>query len=71
MRMSAFDAGAGVDDAESIGTLHPRLDPGIAPTDTAEVDGPDTNDELVGRAKSASAHGWHLRRVLCESRRSS
>ena len=48
--MSAYYTGAGVDDAESIRTIHRALDLGITLIDTAEVYGPYTNEELVGRA---------------------
>ena len=50
MGMSAFYAGAGSDDAGSIRTIHRALDLGITFLDTAEVYGPYTNEELVGRA---------------------
>jgi aryl-alcohol dehydrogenase-like predicted oxidoreductase len=48
--MSAYYTGAGVDDAESIRTIHRALDLGITFIDTAEIYGPYTNEELVGRA---------------------
>ena len=50
MGMSAFYTGAGADDAESIRTIHRALDLGITFIDTAELYGPFTNEELVGRA---------------------
>jgi aryl-alcohol dehydrogenase-like predicted oxidoreductase len=50
MGMSAFYTGAGTDDAESIRTIHRALDLGITLIDTADVYGPHTNEELVGRA---------------------
>src|SRR4030088_2479565 len=50
MAMSAYYTGAGVDDAKSIRTIHRALDLGITLVDTAEVYGPYTNEELVGRA---------------------
>jgi aryl-alcohol dehydrogenase-like predicted oxidoreductase len=50
MGMSAFYTGAGVDEAESIRTIHRALDLGITFLDTAEVYGPYTNEELVGKA---------------------
>src|ERR1700674_1820084 len=50
MGMSAYYTGAGSDDAESIRTIRRALDLGINFVDTAEVYGPYTNEELVGRA---------------------
>jgi len=56
MGMSAFYTGAGVDDAESIRTIHRALDLGITFIDTAEIYGPYTNEELVGRALAGRRH---------------
>jgi aryl-alcohol dehydrogenase-like predicted oxidoreductase len=50
MGMSTAYAGAGQDDAESIRTIHRALDLGVTLLDTAEIYGPFTNEELVGRA---------------------
>ena len=50
MGMSAFYTGKGTDDAESIRTIHRALDLGVTFFDTAEIYGPYTNEELVGRA---------------------
>ena len=50
MGMSAAYTGAGSDDAESIRTIHRAIDLGVTLIDTAEVYGPYTNEELVGRA---------------------
>ena len=50
MGMSAYYAGAGSDDAESVRTIQRALDLGITFLDTAEIYGPYTNEELVGRA---------------------
>jgi aryl-alcohol dehydrogenase-like predicted oxidoreductase len=50
MGMSFGYTGAGSDDAESIRTIHRALDLGVTFIDTAEVYGPFTNEELVGRA---------------------
>ncbi|MFD5558650.1 aldo/keto reductase [Streptomyces sp. NPDC127068] len=50
MGMSAFYTGAGTDEAEAVRTLHRALDLGVTFLDTAEVYGPYTNEELLGRA---------------------
>jgi len=50
MGMSAAYTGAGSDDAESIRTIHRALDLGVTFLDTAEIYGPFTNEELLGRA---------------------
>jgi aryl-alcohol dehydrogenase-like predicted oxidoreductase len=50
MGMSAAYTGAGVDDAESIRTVHRALELGVTLIDTAEIYGPYTNEELIGRA---------------------
>ena len=50
MGMSHAYAGAGSDDAESVRAIHRALDLGVTLVDTAEVYGPFTNEELVGRA---------------------
>lgn len=50
MSMSAAYTGAGSDDAESIRAIHRALDLGVTLLDTAEIYGPYTNEELVGRA---------------------
>ncbi|GIF98942.1 aldo/keto reductase [Catellatospora citrea] len=50
MGMSHGYTSAGTDDAESIRTIHRALDLGVTLIDTAEIYGPYTNEELVGRA---------------------
>jgi aryl-alcohol dehydrogenase-like predicted oxidoreductase len=49
MGMSAFYTG-GRDDDESIATIHRALELGVTLLDTADMYGPHTNEELVGRA---------------------
>jgi len=50
MTMSASYTGAGSDDAESVRAIHRAIDVGVTLLDTAEIYGPFTNEELVGRA---------------------
>ena len=50
MGMSSGYTGAGSDDAESIRTIHRALELGVTLIDTAEIYGPYTNEELIGRA---------------------
>ena len=50
MPMSAYYAGAGSDDAESVRAIRRALDLGVTFLDTAEAYGPYLNEELVGRA---------------------
>jgi aryl-alcohol dehydrogenase-like predicted oxidoreductase len=50
MGMSVAYTGAGTDEAEAIRTVHRALDLGVTLIDTAEIYGPFTNEELVGRA---------------------
>ncbi|MET8811686.1 aldo/keto reductase [Streptomyces sp. NPDC004549] len=50
MSMSAYYTGAGSDEAESVRAVHRALELGVTHIDTAEVYGPYTNEELVGRA---------------------
>jgi aryl-alcohol dehydrogenase-like predicted oxidoreductase len=49
MGMSAFYTG-GRDDEESVATIHRALELGVTLLDTADMYGPYTNEELVGRA---------------------
>ncbi|MCZ4096943.1 aldo/keto reductase [Streptomyces sp. H39-C1] len=50
MGMSHGYTGAGTDDEQSIRTIHRALELGVTFIDTAEVYGPYTNEELIGRA---------------------
>jgi aryl-alcohol dehydrogenase-like predicted oxidoreductase len=50
MGMSAFYTGSGKDDPGATRTLHRALELGVTFFDTAEMYGPYTNEELVGRA---------------------
>lgn len=50
MGMSAFYTGSGQDDAGATKTIHRALDLGVTFFDTAEIYGPYTNEELLGRA---------------------
>ena len=54
MGMSEF-YGTG-DEAESIATIHRALDLGVTLLDTADMYGPFTNEELVGRAMAGRRH---------------
>lgn len=46
----AYDIGGQKDEATSIGVIHQAIDLGVTLIDTADVYGPYTNEELVGRA---------------------
>jgi len=50
MGMSAFYTGNSTDDAASVRTIHLALELGVTLLDTAEIYGPYTNEELLGRA---------------------
>ena len=50
MTMAGVYSRSGLDDAEAIRTIHRALDLGVTLIDTAEIYGPFTNEELVGRA---------------------
>jgi len=45
-----YTAGGGLDDAESIRTIHRAIELGVTLIDTAEIYGPYVNEELVGKA---------------------
>ncbi|MFF3055283.1 aldo/keto reductase [Streptomyces sp. NPDC057909] len=48
-----YTTGGGLDDAESIRTIHRALDLGVTHIDTAEIYGPFHSEEIVGRAIKA------------------
>ncbi|KAB1862391.1 aldo/keto reductase [Microbacterium algeriense] len=50
MGMSAFYTGAGGPEADHVRTIHRAMDLGVTMFDTAEVCGPFTNEELLGKA---------------------
>jgi len=50
MTMAGVYGAAGLDEAESIRTIHRAIELGVTLIDTAEIYGPFTNEELVGRA---------------------
>ncbi|MFE9431134.1 aldo/keto reductase [Streptomyces sp. NPDC006640] len=50
MGMSHGYTGSGTDDAESVRTVHRALELGVTLIDTAEIYGPYTNEDLLGRA---------------------
>lgn len=52
MGMSAFYGGRADSEAGSIATIHRALELGVTLFDTAEIYGPHTNEELVGKALS-------------------
>src|SRR5512132_1938835 len=45
-----YTSGGGLDDAESIRTIHRALELGVTHIDTAEIYGPFHSEEIVGRA---------------------
>src|SRR6202161_2796050 len=50
MTMAGMYGADGLDDSESIRTIHRAIELGVTLIDTAEIYGPFTNEELVGRA---------------------
>jgi aryl-alcohol dehydrogenase-like predicted oxidoreductase len=58
----AYDMAAERDDATSIAVIHEAIDSGMTLIDTADVYGPHTNEELVGRALAIG--GYRERAVL-------
>ena len=50
MTMAGLYGADGLDDSESIRTIHRAIELGVTLIDTAEIYGPFTNEELVGRA---------------------
>ncbi|WP_344831645.1 aldo/keto reductase [Actinocorallia longicatena] len=57
MGMSHGYTGFGTDDAESVRAIHRALDLGVTLIDTAEIYGPYTNEELLGRALAGRRDG--------------
>src|SRR5689334_20372749 len=47
-----YTSGGGLDDAESIRTIHRAMELGVTHIDTAEIYGPFHSEEIVGRAIS-------------------
>ena len=45
-----YTTGGGLDDTESIRTIHRALDLGVTHIDTAEIYGPFHSEEIVGKA---------------------
>jgi aryl-alcohol dehydrogenase-like predicted oxidoreductase len=58
---AAYDTSAPRDDEQSIAVVHQAIEAGMTLIDTADVYGPFTNEELLGRAL---ADGWRDRAVL-------
>jgi aryl-alcohol dehydrogenase-like predicted oxidoreductase len=56
MSMSAYYNVDAFDDAESVRAIHRALDLGVTHLETAEIYGPYTNEELVGRAIKGRRH---------------
>src|SRR4051794_35679044 len=54
MGMSEFYGAT--DEADGIATIHRALDLGVSFLDTADMYGPFTNEQLVGKAIAASGH---------------
>ena len=61
----AYDMDAPRDDDTSIAVIHQALDLGVNLLDTADVYGPYTNEELVGRALA----GGHRDRAVLATRK--
>nr|WP_225877364.1 aldo/keto reductase [Streptomyces resistomycificus] len=63
-----YTTGGGLDDAESIRTIHRALELGVTHIDTAEIYGPFHSEEIVGKARNAGSSGarGHRRRKPVE-----
>jgi aryl-alcohol dehydrogenase-like predicted oxidoreductase len=62
-----YTTGGGLDDTESIRTLHRALDLGVTHIDTAEIYGPFHSEEIVGKAIRAGATTSSWRRSSVSS----
>ena len=68
MAMSGYYLDPSSSDAESIRTIRRALDLGVTHIDTAEIYGPYTNEELVGRAIKGRRDDVWSRRSSASSR---
>jgi aryl-alcohol dehydrogenase-like predicted oxidoreductase len=68
MAMSGYYLDPDSSDAESIRTIHRALDLGVTHIDTAEIYGPYTNEELVGRALTGGPRPRLVHRDLVDIR---
>lgn len=62
-----YTTGGGLDDSESIRTIHRALDLGVTHIDTAEIYGPFHSEEIVGKAIKGRATTSSWRRSSVSS----